>query len=239
MKNAIDICISPELIHQYDLSDKIVVVVDIFRSTTCMTTAMAYGVEKIVPVAEIEECKALGKQGYLTAAERGGLQIKGFDFGNSPYSYRDEKLKGKWLAMTTTNGTMAINKSKGAKKLIIGSFLNLTSVIRFLRKENENVLIVCAGWKGKFSLEDTLFAGALAHNLQTSFIFGSDMVLAALILYQAASDELLEFLKKSTHYQKLIKISNEIDKDLAFCLRIDKYTAIPILEGDNLVNFDF
>ena len=230
MMKTIDICISPELLHLYNLEDKIVVVVDIFRATTSMVTAMAYGVESIIPVAEIEDCQALGKQGYLTAAERGGEQVRGFDFGNSPYSFRSDKLRGQKLAMTTTNGTQAIDRSKNAKKLIVGSFLNLTSVTRYLRLENENILVVCAGWKGKFSLEDTLFAGALAFKLQTSFTFLTDTVLAALILYQTAGEDLLDFLKKSAHYQRLIKISQDIHKDLAFCLEVDKYTVIPILD---------
>lgn len=230
MMKTIDICISPELLHLYNLEDKIVVVVDIFRATTSMVTAMAYGVERIIPVAQIEDCQALGKQGYLTAAERGGEQVRGFDFGNSPYSFRSDKLRGQKLAMTTTNGTQAIDRSKSAKKLIVGSFLNLTSVTRYLRLENENILVVCAGWKGKFSLEDTLFAGALVFKLQTSFTFLTDTVLAALILYQTAGEDLLDFLKKSAHYQRLIKISQDIHKDLAFCLEVDKYTVIPILD---------
>ncbi len=228
----IDICISPELLHLYNLEDKVVVVVDIFRATTSMVTAMAHGIDTIVPVAEIEDCKALGKQGYLTAAERGAEQVKGFDFGNSPYSFRGDKLRGQKLAMTTTNGTLAIDRSRNAKKLIIGSFLNLTAVTRYLRMENENILVVCAGWKGKFSLEDTLFAGALAFKLQTSFTFLTDMVLAALILYQTADEDLLGFLKKSAHYQRLIKISADIHKDLAFCLEIDKYAIIPVLDKE-------
>jgi len=235
-----DICFSPELIHLYDIEDKVVVVVDVFRATTSMVTAMSYGIDHIVPVAEIEACQTLGKKGYLTAAERGGEQVKGFDFGNSPYSYRSDKLKGKKLAMTTTNGTIAIERSKKAKKLIIGSFLNLTAVTRFLRKENENILVVCAGWKGKFSLEDTLFAGALAFKLQTSFSFLTDTVLAALILYQTASEDLLDFLKRSAHYQRLIKISQDIHKDLAFSLEVDKYTVIPVLDKETgtLKSFD-
>ncbi len=235
-----DICFSPELLHLYDIEDKVVVVVDVFRATTSMVTAMSYGIDHIVPVAEIEACQALGKKGYLTAAERGGEQVKGFDFGNSPYSYRTDKLKGKKLAMTTTNGTIAIERSKKAKKLIIGSFLNLTAVTRFLRKENENILVVCAGWKGKFSLEDTLFAGALAFKLQTSFTFLTDTVLASLILYQTASEDLLGFLKRSAHYQRLMNISQDIHKDLAFSLEVDKYTVIPILDKETgtLKSFD-
>jgi 2-phosphosulfolactate phosphatase len=113
-----------------------------------MTTAFAHGVEKIIPVATLEECRALQVQGLLAAAERDAKKAEGFDLDNSPFSYMDEKLKGQTIAMTTTNGTLAITKSSKAIKVIIGSFLNKTAVINFLLSQPHHVLILCAGWKG-------------------------------------------------------------------------------------------
>ena len=95
--------------------------------------------------------------------------MEGFDLGNSPFEYMDEKLKGKQIAFTTTNGTQAIAKSSGAKEIVIGSFLNLSAVANYLLKGENNVLVVCAGWKGKVNLEDTLFAGAVVELLGRSY----------------------------------------------------------------------
>ena len=147
MKN-IAVCLTPELIHLFDLKGKTVVVVDILRATSCMVSGFANGIEKIKPVASLDECKELGKNGYLTAAERGGQKVEGFDMGNSPFSYMDPAIKGKKVAVTTTNGTLAISKSIGAEHILIGSFLNISRVAEEVRKLDKDVIIHCAGWKG-------------------------------------------------------------------------------------------
>ena len=108
---SIETCLSPKLIHLHSLEGKVVVIIDIFRATSCMVTALANGAESIYPVNSTDECANLGKQGYLTAAERGGRHVEGFDFGNSPIPYTKGVLSGKRLAMTTTNGTLAISES--------------------------------------------------------------------------------------------------------------------------------
>jgi 2-phosphosulfolactate phosphatase len=114
----IDVCLSPDLIHLYDLSSVAVVVVDIFRATSCMVTAFASGAYEIVPVEEVELCQQYGAKGYLTAAERNGITPAGFDFDNSPFSYQVEKVKGAKICVTTTNGTVAIRfKSLERKRL--------------------------------------------------------------------------------------------------------------------------
>lgn len=229
----IDICFTPDLLHLYNVEDKIVVVVDILRATSSMTTAIAHGVESIIPVASVEECRRQQQQGLLAAAERNGIMIEGFDLGNSPLSYMSSEVKGKSIAITTTNGTQAISKSRGAKRLIIGSFLNLSAVVNFLREQAEDILIVCAGWKGKFNLEDTLFAGAVAEHLTAQFTAACDSTLAAVSLYHAAKHDLTAFLSNSSHVQRLARL--EIYEDIEFCLMIDQYDAIPVLQGDKLV----
>jgi 2-phosphosulfolactate phosphatase len=157
----VDVCLTPDLMHQYSVADRSVVVVDIFRATSCMVTALANGVASITPFASLDDCRAMKAQGYDTAGERDGKKVEGFDHGNSPFEYMVDEMKGKRLAFTTTNGTQAIAKSLGAREIIIGSFLNLSAVAKHVMDGGNNVLIVCAGWKGKFNLEDTLFAGAL------------------------------------------------------------------------------
>ena len=115
----IDVCLTPELLHLHNIENSIVVVVDIFRATSCMTTAFAYGVEAIIPVATIDECVAYQQQGYLVAAERDGKTPEGFDFDNSPFNYMVDKAQGATICVTTTNGTLAITKSKSAYVKIV------------------------------------------------------------------------------------------------------------------------
>jgi 2-phosphosulfolactate phosphatase len=229
----IDVCLSPELIHLYDLSGKIVVVVDILRATSCITTGLAYGVEAIKPIATLEECKSLKDKGYLTAAERGGQMVPTFDMGNSPFSYMEQRVKGKKIGMTTTNGTLTITKSKAADEVIIGSFLNLTAVAEYLQTQNQDVIIHCAGWQGRVNLEDTLYAGALVEKLGADYQVNCDAARAAVTLYKEGKKDLDKFLSQSSHVQRLKKFN--IQKDITFCLTIDEYAVVPVLRDDELV----
>ncbi len=229
----IDVCLTPELLHLYQVEDKVVVVVDILRATSCMTTAIAYGVQSMIPVATVEECYNWQRKGFLVAAERNGEKVNGFDFGNSPFSYMDKNLRGKSIVFTTTNGTLAISKAKKAKQLVVGSFLNLSAVVNFLNEQAEDILVVCAGWKGKFNLEDTIFAGAVAERLTARFTAACDSTLAAISLYHAAKNNLEGFLANSSHVQRLARLN--IHEDVAFCLKTDQFDVVPGLEGDQLV----
>jgi 2-phosphosulfolactate phosphatase len=218
----------------YDLSDKTVVVVDILRATSCMTTAFAHGIASIKPVANLEECLKLRTQDYITAGERNGEKVDGFDKGNSPFEYMGPEMKGNKIAFTTTNGTQAIEKSKNARELLIGSFLNLSAVVNHLRASANPALIVCAGWKGRVNLEDTLFAGAVIEALKNDFEISDDAELVAHKLYQQAKGNMVEFLSQSSHVKRLNRLN--IHKDIAFCLTPDQYTVLPRLVGGVLVN---
>lgn len=229
----IDVCLSPDLMHLYPVSDRVVVVVDILRATSCMVTALAHGVQSIRPFANLEECRAMKAQGYFTAGERNGEKVEGFDFGNSPFEYMIEKLKGQRIAFTTTNGTQAIAKSHGAKQIIIGSFLNLTAVTEYLKRGNDSVLVVCAAWKGKVNLEDTLFAGALVENLKDHIEPDCDAPLAAQRLYNLAKKDMVDFLKESSHVKRLNRL--HVHKDIAFCVTPDQYPVVPRLVDDELI----
>lgn len=230
---SVDVCLTPELLHQYDLYNKLVVVVDILRATSCMVSGFANGVTEIVPVATLEECSDLKQDGYFTAAERNGSKADGFDMGNSPFEYMDEKMVGQKVAMTTTNGTLAIQKSLAAKEILIGAFLNLNAVANYLLTKEEDVIILCAGWKGKFNLEDTLFAGALCHALKANFIFESDCSLASEAMYLTARKDMMNYMNQSAHAIRLAKLS--VLKDIEFCIQESIYNVIPILKGKSLV----
>ncbi|MCU0429946.1 MAG: 2-phosphosulfolactate phosphatase [Cytophagaceae bacterium] len=236
MKN-VEVCVTPELVHLYGVENKIVVVVDILRATSCMTTALAHGVISVTPVATLEECKALKDRGYLAAAERDGKTAEGFDLGNSPFTYMDrDLLKGKKLATTTTNGTLAITKSVKADEVVIGSFLNISSVASYLIQQEKDVLIHCAGWKGKLNLEDTLFAGALIDLLKDHFDFENDSAMAAHCLYQCGRHDMFDFLKNSSHAKRLNRLN--IYKDIQFCLSRDVYQVVPVLRNGELVDLE-
>jgi 2-phosphosulfolactate phosphatase len=229
----IDVCLSPELMHLYPVEDKSIVVVDILRATSSMTTAFAHGVAGIYPVAKLEDCRAMKAKGYLIAGERDGEKVADFDFGNSPFEYMTESLKGKRIAFTTTNGTQAIAKSIGAKEIIIGAFLNLSAVAEHLKRSNNTILIVCAGWKGKVNLEDTVFAGALVEKLKDHFANACDAPLMARHLYHAAKNNMGKFLSESSHVKRLNKLN--VHEDMEFCLTTDTYSIVPILKDGELV----
>ena len=226
----IDICLTPDLIHQYDLASSVVVVIDILRATSSITTAIAHGVNAIKPVESLGEWRELKLQGHIGAAERGGKKVGGFDIGNSPFSFMNPELEDKNIAMTTTNGTVTLNKSKGALQVLIGSFLNYSALLSYLERLPCDVLLHCAGWKGKINLEDTLFAGAVIYGLKQMFEYDSDVPLMASNLYKLAKNDLKSAIEDSSHVSRLIKLG--LEKDVDFCLKFDEYKVIPVLKGE-------
>jgi 2-phosphosulfolactate phosphatase len=225
----IDVCLSPELMHLYNVKDKTVVVVDILRATSCMVTALANGANSILPFADLEECRNMKTKGYVTTGERDGKKVEGFDKGNSPFEYLDEEVRGLKIAFTTTNGTHAIEKAKDAKEVLIGSFLNLSAIIKYLLLGENSVLIVCAGWKGRVNLEDTLFAGAVVEKLKDYLGPDCDAPLAARHLYNLAKNDMPKFLSESSHVKRLNRLN--IHEDFEFCLTVDKYNMLPRLRN--------
>jgi len=235
MTNDLQVCLTPALIPLFDVEDYVVVIIDIFRATTSICYGIDNGAEAIIPVSQIEECTAYQEKHphYLLAAERNGEVVSGFDFGNSPFSYTKEKVDGKTIVLTTTNGTHALHLSRKAKKVIIGSFLNLTAVCDWLKNQQDNILLVCAGWKNNFNLEDTIYAGAIVEQLKQSDFQADDPAIAANDLYNLAKDDLAAYLRKTSHSERLKALG--IEADIAFCLNVDTTTAIPVLDGDKLV----
>lgn len=233
----LDVCLTPDLLHLHKLDNSIVVVADIFRATSCMVTGLAYGVKSITPVASVEECKFLQDKGYIAAAERDARKVEGFDLDNSPFSYMHESLIGAQIAMTTTNGTLSISKAKSsAVKVMIGSFLNLGALANHLKSEPYDVLVLCAGWKGRPNLEDTLFAGALAEALKDQFMLLEDGTLMAQRLYLQSCDNLLASVSNSSHVRRLQRLG--IQKDISYCLQTDLYDVVPVLRGGTLVSMN-
>jgi 2-phosphosulfolactate phosphatase len=231
----LNVCLTPALLPLYKVEDYTVVIIDIFRATSSICYGIENGAEAIIPVAEVEECAAYREKGsdYLLAAERNGEVVSGFDFGNSPFSYTAEKVAGKTVVLTTTNGTHALHLSRSARQVLIGSFLNITSLCTHLMGLEGNILLVCAGWHNNFNLEDTLFAGAVIEQLKDSGYTLDDPAIAANDLFQMGKNNISKYLGKTSHGERLKKLG--IEKDIAFCLQVDLTTAIPVLDGERLV----
>jgi len=229
---SIDVCLSPHLLPLYQLEGKLVIVVDILRATSCMVTAIAHGVNHIIPFNNVADCAAMRQVGYLTSGEREGKQVEGFDFGNSPFSFMDASLAGKKLAATTTNGTECIKKSEAAASIVIGAFLNIDTVANYILSTNSDVVIACSAWKGKPNAEDTLFAGALVALLPT-WTPESDNCLLAETLWHAAKENPLAFIEQTTHVQRLHKLG--IVEDIAYCLKHNTYPVLPIIKEGRIV----
>lgn len=233
-KPTVDVCFSPALFELYDSSQSIVVVIDILRATSSICVAFEQGVKSIVPVSTLEEALAYKEKGFLIGAERQGEMLEGFDLGNSPFSYMEPKVKGRDIALTTTNGTRAIHTARNAHKVVIGSFLNMDVLVQWLKEQKRDVILLCSGWKNTFNLEDTLFAGAIVYKLKHDFDLstGRDSSIAAEYLYVLAKNDMYNFLGDSSHRMRLERL--HIEKDIEYCLTPNQTSVIPVLHGSTL-----
>lgn len=230
--------LSPALLDLYEVKDTIVVVIDVLRATSTIATALYNGARAVVPVDDIAKCIDLGKtlEG-ITAGERDGRIADGLEYGNSPFEYPAEFIKGKTLVLTTTNGTRLLHMAlaRGASHIITGSFPNLGSVCNYLVAQNQPVLLACSAWKDRVNIEDTLFAGAVIKIVKQHFNVNCDASGIAESLFEKASPDLFGFLrgKNATHYQRLTGFG--LEKDLRYCLTIDVSNVLPFYENNKLV----
>jgi 2-phosphosulfolactate phosphatase len=214
-----------------DLSGTACVVFDVLRATSTMVTALQNGASAIIPVSEISEALAIKRKqpGVLTGGERNGMKIRAegveFDFGNSPREYTPERVKGKTIVSTTTNGTRALRACVGAQAVLAAAFLNLKGTAKFLReKKFANVALVCAGTGENAALEDVLAAGALCETFWDDQPAWSDSAQVALSVFQQAKG-LTGAAAKSENAKHLLRIP-ELREDVAFCLRQDVYPLV-------------
>jgi 2-phosphosulfolactate phosphatase len=238
-KHRVEVCFVPG---QYPLLAHdmgIVVVIDVLRATSAMVAAFENGVDRIIPVSTVDEARRyIGRPGYIAAAERDGEIVDGFAYGNSPLAYVGEDLRGKTIVMTTTNGTKAINLARDAKQLVIGSFLNLSALAEWLEQQNENVLLLCSGWKDKFNLEDSVFAGALMDRMLANGKFGmeEDSSIAAQYMFHAARDNFMGILKAAPRRRRIQQL--KLLSDVKYCLTPDQSRVIPVLRDGELVRLE-
>ncbi|NQX96802.1 MAG: 2-phosphosulfolactate phosphatase [Flavobacteriales bacterium] len=233
----VEVILSPALFPAYfESKDCTVVVIDVFRATSAICAAFESGVEGLIPVATLEEAIDYKSKGYLVGAERNAEVVPGFDFGNSPLGFKDGQFKGETIVLTTTNGTKAIEMAKSAAKVIVGAFTNLSALCDYIEKEDKDVLLFCAGWKDRFNLEDTLFAGAVAQKISQNLRFQnlSDSSIAAINMYNGAKDDMYKFLGESSHRKRLSRLNME--EDVIYCLTLDQSNIVPVLDGNVIVS---
>ena len=234
-KAKIEVCYSPALFPYYENSDAVVVVTDILRASSAIVSAFMNGVEKIIPVGSLEEAKSYKDRGFMVAAERDGIVRDFADFGNSPYNFTPERVKGKEIVYSTTNGTNAINQASSGSQVLIGAYLNITALAEHIKESGKDLLVLCAGWKNKFNLEDTLFAGALSKLVleDQNFYTICDATLGAIDLYEAAKSDMMAYLEKAAQRHRLKK--NNLDDVIGYCHEFDLTRLIPVLQGKYLV----
>lgn len=234
--NKIEVCLTPELFHKFSTENKIVVIVDILRATSIITTMFHNGLKKLIPVNSLEEAKKYKDNGYLVAAERNGKKVDFADFGNSPFEFTSENILGKTLVYSTTNGTNTINIASKSKSVLIASFLNLTSVSNYLRSQQKDVLILCSGWKGNYCIEDSLFAGALTEKLLIckKFITNCDSVTSSVDLWNIAKVDIHQYIKRIYQYNRLTSLG--MKQVVNYCFRIDLTEVLPVLRKKYLIN---
>ena len=229
--------LSPKLLDVYDVTDSVVVIIDVFRATSTIAVALYNGAKQIIPVDNVEECIAIGNATHnsITAGERDGKIIEGLQYGNSPTDYSRSFIENKTLVLTTTNGTKFLHMAlqKGATDIVTGSFPNLSAVCDFLLTTNKNVFLGCSAWKDKINLEDTLFAGAVIERIKENFTVHCDSSLMAEEMYQLHKHEMKSFIRNTTHWHRLAKFG--LEEDMEYCVSIDVANVLPIYKGNALV----
>lgn len=237
-KFRVEVCFSPEEFDLYEQEYTTVVAIDVLRATTAICAAFEHGAEAFIPVSTVEEARDYKSRGFLAGAERNGKVVEGFDFGNSPFSYMTEEIRGKTVVLTTTNGTKAINKAAQNHDVLVGSLINLQAIIDYLIAKPSDVLLLASGWQGKFNLEDSICAGAITDALLKSgkYMSDEDSTIAALFLYAKASVNYFGFLKASSHRRRLRNLN--LNEDVKYCLTPNQTDVIPVYRDGKLVKME-
>ena len=237
MAQSLEVILSPALYPYRSTGGKhISVVIDILRFTTSLVSAFENGVDTVIPVSSLNEAENLKKQGYPVAAEREGLRLPFADYGNSAADFRTPVIKGKTLAYSTTNGTVAMNMASENGPVVAAAFANLPAVAEWLNIQNENVVILCSGWKYLFSIEDTLCAGALASLLLQSGRYQKtgDEINMSISIWETNKDNLIESLINTSHYKRLTGLG--VDPLPDYTVQIGISNVIPVYKDGVIEN---
>lgn len=211
------------------------VAVDVLRASSAICAAFMAGVQEIVPLATLEALPPYKAMGYLLAAERNGEKLYGAQCGNSPTEYLTMQLKGERLAYSTTNGTVAIRTAASAGgPVFVGCFANLTALAQKLTNQ-KHVVVLCSGWKGEPSMEDTLFGGALAAKIETlgtKVERVNDAAMMAATLWEACKGDAARYCDNATHVERLRRLGSTAD--IEWALQSDHCDIVPMMEDGKL-----
>ncbi len=241
----IDLFLSRSEIQQDKIAGRLVTIIDVWRASTSIITALANGCAGIIPVAEVQQARELAKKfptdSILLGGERNELPIPRFDLSNSPLDYTADRVKNKRIIFTSSNGAKLFSDARSAEKTVVGGFLNVTILSDLILRNNLNVSILCAGKNGQFGLEDAVCGGMIIDKIIKNApgrfeIELNDGALAARILYNFYANNLTELIYQSKHGKRLIEIGQE--QDLLISISIDSREIIPILKNGELISYD-
>lgn len=227
---------TPELTPTDSLPD-CAIAIDVLRATTTIATALNAGAEAVQVFSDMEQLMQLSEdwppEKRLRAGERGGAKVPECDLGNSPLDCTRERVQGRRLFISTTNGTRALQRVQNAQSVLAAAFVNRQAVLQYvLAQKPETVWLVGSGWEGSFSLEDTACAGAIAHSLLAKLgyslddVAGNDEVIGAIALYCQWQDKLLELFHHASHGKRLLRLN--CHEDLKYCSQTDIVDVLPI-----------
>ncbi len=213
------------------------IAIDVLRATTTMATALNSGAEAVQVFSDMEQLMQVSEQWppekRLRAGERGGAMVAGCDLGNSPLDCTSERVQGRRLFISTTNGTRALQCVQNSPIVLAAALVNRQAIVQYvLTQQLETLWLVGSGWEGNFSLEDTVCAGAIAHSLQEKLNYsldelaGNDEVIGAIALYLQWKDQLLELFHHASHGKRLLGLICQ--DDLKYCAQTDILDVLPI-----------
>jgi 2-phosphosulfolactate phosphatase len=226
----LEVCLTPAVFDCFDHKKAVVIIIDVLRASSAICAAFANGAGSIIPVGEVAEAKEYKKKGFLVAAERDGYVLDFADFGNSPFNFTKERVSGKTIVYSTTNGTRIIELAASSSSCAIGTFNNLSAIINWTLKQDKDVILFCAAWKDKINLEDTICAGAMAEKLLESSLYSTicDSTTAALDLWKLASVNPLSYIEKAAQRSRLR--DKGLDDCIEYCMTIDVNHSVPVVK---------
>jgi 2-phosphosulfolactate phosphatase len=214
-----------------EVRDKIVVVIDVLRAGSTIVTAIKNGARGIIAVEDMSDASKIAQNldsaSYLLCGERDGEKIEGYHLGNSPFEFKPNVVAKKTLILNTTNGTRAIDRCKGADRILIGCFLNISALVEELKKETKEIVIVCSGWKNRLSFEDILCAGNILYKLNNGKLHedAPDGARVSFALYETYGNDISTAIGTSNHAERLKKL--DFNQDIEYCSQVDSTQIIP------------
>ncbi len=238
----IDVFFSIQAFQEEELRGKTAIIIDVLRASSSIATAINNGARKIIPVVDMSDAmkiaNTMDQKDYLLCGEKNGTKIEGYHLGNSPAEYAPEVIQDKTLIFNTTNGTKAIKKAALANQIYVGTFLNQQSILNAIHQHDDEVVLICSGWQGRLSIEDTLFAGSLLHALSGGNLpnTAKDGAKVAFGLFEKFGDDLEGAISKSDHAKRLAELVP--NDDISYCCKVNEFDVLPGMRDGILTNLN-